>query len=165
MERPGMWWKVRKRCWNDVGVSGMDLEKFYVTPAQVESLGGKRYYNLFQDKHSHKEKVYFIRHKSESLDYYKHYEAWAKVQWGAVIKVFGCDQGGEYTGKEFTDHLEHQGTICHLTVHDSPASNGGPECANWTHLDIAQAMIIQSCQPNFLWAEAIRHSVEMLDLR
>jgi GAG-pre-integrase domain len=49
-------------------------------PAQVESLDGKRYYNLFQDKHSHKEKVYFMHHKSESLDYYKRYEAWAKVQ-------------------------------------------------------------------------------------
>ena len=49
-------------------------------PAQVESLGGKRYYNLFQDKHSHKEKVYFMHHKSESLDYYECYEAWARVQ-------------------------------------------------------------------------------------
>ena len=43
-------------------------------PAQVESLGGKWYYNLFQYKHSHKEKVYFM------LDYYKCYKAWAKVQ-------------------------------------------------------------------------------------
>ena len=128
-------------------------------PAQVESLGGKRYYNLFQDKHSHKEKVYFMHQKYESLDYYKHYEAWAKVQQKAIIKIFGCDQGGEFTGKEFTDHLEHQGTVCHLTVHDLPASNGGPEHANHTHLNIARAMIIQSGQPNFLWAEAIRHSV------
>ena len=100
-----------------------------------------------------------MHQKSESLDYYKCYEAWAKVQRKAIIKIFGCDQGGEFTGKEFTDHLKHQGTICHLTVHDLPASNGGPEPANRTHLDIARAMIIQSGQPNFLWAEAIRHSV------
>ena len=59
--------------------------------AQVGSLGKKQYYNLFQDKHLHKEKVYFMCHKSKSLDYYKWYEAWAKVQRGAVIKVFGCD--------------------------------------------------------------------------
>ena len=128
-------------------------------PAQVESLGGKRYYSLFQDKHSHEEKIYFMRQKSETLDYYQRYEAWAKVQRNAVIKIFGCDRGGEFTSKEFTDHLEHQGTVRHLTVHDSPASNGGVERANRTHLDIARAMIIQSGQPNFLWAEAIRHSV------
>ena len=128
-------------------------------PAQVESLGGKRYYSLFQDKHSHEERIYFMRQKSETLDYYRRYEAWVKVQRNAVIKIFGCDRGGEFTGKEFTDHLEHQGTVRHLTVHDSPASNGGPERANRTHLDIARAMIIQSGQPNFLWAEAIRHSV------
>jgi Reverse transcriptase (RNA-dependent DNA polymerase)/gag-polypeptide of LTR copia-type/GAG-pre-integrase domain len=128
-------------------------------PAQVESLGGKRYYNLFQDKHSHEERIYFMRNKSESLDYYKRHEAWVKVQRGAIIKVFGCDRGGEYTGKEFTNHLEHQGTVRHLTVHDSPASNGSSERANRTHLDIARAMIIQSGLPAFLWAEAIRHSV------
>ena len=128
-------------------------------PAQVESLGGKWYYDLFWDKHLHKEKVYFMHHKSESLDYYKCYKAWAKVQQGAVIKVLGCDRGGVYTGKEFTNYLEHQDTVHHLTVHDSPASNGGPEHANCTHLDIAWAMIIQSSQPNFLWAEAIWHDV------
>ena len=31
MERDGKAWKVWKWCWNDVGASGMDLEKFYVT--------------------------------------------------------------------------------------------------------------------------------------
>ena len=31
MERPGTWWKVQEWCRNDVGVSGMDLEKFYMT--------------------------------------------------------------------------------------------------------------------------------------
>ena len=31
MERPGTWWKVRKGCQNDVGASGMDLVKFYMT--------------------------------------------------------------------------------------------------------------------------------------
>ena len=61
--------------------------------------------------------------------------------------------------KKSTDHLEHQGTVCHLTVHDSPASNGGPERADRTHLEVPRAMIIQSGQSDHLWAEAIQHSV------
>ena len=49
-------------------------------PAAVQSIGGKRYYTLFQDLHSHKELVYFLKQKSETFAHYKKYEAWVKVQ-------------------------------------------------------------------------------------
>jgi hypothetical protein len=42
------------------------------------------------------------------------------------------------------DHLERQGTVRHLTVHDSPQSNGRIEQANRTHLQNARAMLIQA---------------------
>ena len=94
-------------------------------PAEVESLGRKKYYLLFQDRHSHEEYIYFMAKKSEAIENYKRYEAWAKVQRNVpVIKTFGTDRGGEFNSKDFTDHLERQGTIRHLTVHDSPQSNG-----------------------------------------
>ena len=76
-----------------------------------------------------------------------------------IIKTFGSDRGGEFNSKDFTDHLERQGTIRHLTVHDSPQSNGQVERADRTHLENAWAMLIQTKLPSFLWAEAIRHSV------
>jgi len=65
-------------------------------PAEVESLGRKKYYLLFQDRHSHEEYIYFMAKKS-------------------IIKTFGTDRGGEFNSKDFTDHLERQGTIRHLT--------------------------------------------------
>src|SRR6266511_192219 len=120
----------------------------------------KKYYLLFQDQHSHEEHVYFMAKKSETIENYKRYEAWAKVQQNVpVIKTFGSDRRGEFNSKPFTDHLEQQGTVCHLTVHDSPQSNGRVERANRTHVQNAQAMLIQAKLPSFLWAEAIRHSV------
>jgi hypothetical protein len=60
----------------------------------------------------------------------KKYEAWVHVQRNAVIKIFGCDRGGEFRSKAFDEHLEYAGTVHHLTVHDSPASNGAAERAN-----------------------------------
>jgi hypothetical protein len=129
-------------------------------PAEVESLGHKKYYLLFQDQHSHEEYVYFMAKKSETIENYKRYEAWVKVQRNVpFIKTFGSDRGGEFNSKEFTDHLEQQGTVRHLTVHDSPQSNGRVERANRTHLQNARAMLIQAKLPSFLWAEAIRHSI------
>lgn len=128
-------------------------------PASKESLGHNRYYTLFQDRHSHEEKIYFMREKSEALDKYKKYEAWVNVQRNAKIKILGTDRGGEFTSKAFQDLLEDHGTVRHLTVHDSPASNGAAERGNRTHLEGARAMLIQSQLPTTLWAEAVRHSV------
>lgn len=60
-------------------------------PAPVESLGCKRYFQLYQDLSSHKEHVYFNHKKSEGFDNYKKYEAWVHVQCNTIIKIFGCD--------------------------------------------------------------------------
>ena len=61
--------------------------------------------------------------------------------------------------KEFTEHLENAGTVRHLTVHDSPASNGSTERANRTHVEGARAMMVAVGLPKNLWAEAVRHHV------
>jgi len=69
--------------------------------------------------------------KSETFGNYKNYKAWTKVQQNVpAIKIFGSDRGGEFNLKEFDTHLERQGTVRHLTVHDSPQSNGQVEWAN-----------------------------------
>ena len=104
-------------------------------PAPVRSIGGKEYYVLFQDLFSHEERIYFLAHKSDVFDHYKKYEAWLKVQRHGRVGILGCDRGGEFTSGVFSDYLEHSGTARHLTVHDSPASNGAAERANHTHLD------------------------------
>ena len=129
-------------------------------PAEVESLGKKKYLLLLQDKHSHEERPYFLATKGETLSRYQYYEAWAKTQRDVpAIKIFGSDRGGEFTSKEFNEHLKRQGTVRHLTVHDSPASNGASKRANRTHISGMRAMLIQFQLPKFLWAEAVNHSV------
>ena len=90
-------------------------------PVQTRSLGGNNYAMLNHDKSSHEFKVYFMVKKSETLNRYKRYASWMKVQRNAPnIKIFQSDRGSEYTSKEFSDYLDHQGTIQHLNVHDSP---------------------------------------------
>jgi len=128
-------------------------------PVQVELLGRKKYYYLFKDLASHEEKVYFLRVKLEAFIDYKKYEAWALAQHSAQIKIFRCDCTGELMSKEFNNHLENASTICHLTVHDSPASNGAVKWGNRTHMNNAHAMTIAAGQPQSLWAEAVHHDV------
>jgi hypothetical protein len=104
-------------------------------PAEVTSLGGKDYSLTFQDRHSHEEKAYFMRKKSEALEKYKEYEAWIKVQRKSNIEIFGSDGGGEFKSNAFSKHLRSQGTVQHLTVHDSPAQNGASERSHRMHVE------------------------------
>jgi hypothetical protein len=127
-------------------------------PASTVSLGGHKYYNSYMDLSTHEEKVFFLKQKSEAFNSYKKYEAWAKVQRNAVIKILGTDRGGEFMSNAFVEHLELQGTVRHLTVHDSPQSNGASERANRTHVELARAMLTAANLPRSLWAEAVRHS-------
>jgi hypothetical protein len=128
-------------------------------PSPVKSMGGKYYSICFQDESTHEEKIYFTVKKSEAFDYYKKYEAWVKVQRKARIETLGTDRGGEFTSEEFNTHLENAGTVRHLTVHDSPPSNGASERGNRTHMESTRAMLIASGLPKYLWAETKRHAV------
>ena len=82
---------------------------------------------LFQNLYSHEELVYFLRQKLEAFADYKKYEAWVKVQRGGQIHIFSCDWGGKFMSNKFSEHLENAGMVRHLTVHDSPMSNGTVE--------------------------------------
>ena len=106
-----------------------------------------------------KDCIDFLKAKSEALEKYQQYKKWAKMQWNADIKCLGSDHGGEYLSTEFSKHLKTIGTICHLTVHDSPQSNSAAECSHCTHIERARLMLIGTGLSHNLWAEAISHSV------
>ena len=127
--------------------------------APVKLLGGKQYYLLFKDIFSHEEHIYFMKQKSEVFDLYKKFKAWVEVQRSGRIAIMGSDRGGEFTSKKFSKYLEKAGTGQHLTVHDSPASNGIAKRANRTLLDGAREMLNSSKLPDNLWAEAVSHHV------
>ena len=80
-------------------------------PAPVKLLGGKLYYQFFMDLSSHEEHIYFLKQKSEAFDHYKKYKAWVKVQRHGRIAIFSSNRGGEFTSKEFNDHLNFAGKI------------------------------------------------------
>ena len=51
-----------------------------------------------------------------------------------------------------------RGTKCELTVHDSPQQNGVAERGMRTCAERAQALLLASGLPQFLWEEAMKHA-------
>ncbi|PIL33575.1 transcription factor [Ganoderma sinense ZZ0214-1] len=127
--------------------------------ATVRTWDRKEYYITFLDDYSDEAVVSLMRNKSDALARYRAYEAWVKVHRGVTaIEELQSDRGGEYTGHEFTAHLESQGTVRRLTVHDSPQQNGKGERLNRTTAEHARALLFDARLPKFLWGEAVLHS-------
>ena len=132
-------------------------------PAPIATKGGKKYYITFTDDMSRLTHLYLLRAKSDAFTTYKEYEAWCKTQLDAKIKVLHSDRGGEYLDKEFTLYLKKQGVNQKLTVHDTASQNGVAERRNRTIVERIHALLHASGLPKFLWGEAARHVVWLMN--
>ena len=101
-------------------------------------------------------KIYLIQTKDETFNCYQDFEAWLSTQYNIHIKKFQSDCGSKF---QIDEHLQRQGTIHQLTVHDTPEYNGVSECLNRTLIEKIHTMLHASSLPKFLWGEALMHSV------
>ncbi|KAL0318771.1 UNVERIFIED_CONTAM: hypothetical protein Sangu_2033300 [Sesamum angustifolium] len=95
---------------------------------------GKRYFITFIDDYSCDMCIYFLDHKAEALDAFK------------VFKV----------------EVE-QGIVAQYTMPDSSNQNGVAERRNRTLLDMVRSMMVSSKLPKFLWIEALKMAVYILN--
>ncbi len=149
----------KERATERAAAVGDEIHSDIWGPSPVESINRKRYYISFTDDHSRFTHVYFLSSKDQAFRAYVEVEAWYLTQLGIQLKCLHTDRGGEYLSAEFSNHLKLMGTIRKLTVHDTPEYNGVAERLNRTILAKVRAMLHDSKQPNFLWAEAARHAV------
>ena len=123
-----------------------------------QSLGGRKYYITFTDEYSRFTVTRLLKAKSEALQAYKDFAAWALTQHGAKIKRFHSDQGGEFMGDDFTKYLNQQGTERRATTHDTPQHNGVAESLNRRLAERIRAVLHHSGLPKSLWGEAVYHA-------
>jgi hypothetical protein len=127
-------------------------------PASVESINHKRYTLDFKDDATRWTDIDYLATKDLSLKSYQTFEKSLEVQHGVVIKALRCDRAGEFSSREFEEHLKAKGTKREFTVHDTHEQVGVVERFNRTKLELARAMLFDSGLPMFLWAEATNHA-------
>jgi hypothetical protein len=104
--------------------------------------------------------IYLIPTKDKAFKYYKFFEAWAITQKHYTrIKVLCSDRRGKYLSEAFNEHLMAAGTAQWLTVHDTPQLNGITEHLNQMLLEQIQALRHLMGLPDFLWGEALHHTM------
>ncbi|QRV80986.1 integrase core domain protein [Ceratobasidium sp. AG-Ba] len=127
-------------------------------PARVTSIGKFKYYVSFTDVATRFTKLGFLRHKDETLNHYKSFEAMLDTQKNKKIKRVRFDNGGEFVNNEWQGHAALKGTILETTSPHSAQQNGIAERLNRTLTEKARAMMLESGAPKFLWSEAIAYA-------
>jgi len=129
----------------------------------IKLKGGKSYMDTYIDDKTRLTNVFFLRTKDEQPAAYKKYEAWAENQLGVRIKVLNTDRGGEYLSGDFIAYLKSRDTLQKLSVHDTHQESGVAERRNHTIVEQIRTLLHASGLPKYLWAEAARHVVWLLN--
>ncbi|GJY31507.1 retrovirus-related pol polyprotein from transposon TNT 1-94 [Tanacetum coccineum] len=124
-------------------------------PMRVESINGKQYVLVIVDDYSCYMWVHFLRSKDEAPEVIKTFLKRIQVLLQALIIIVRTDNGTKFKNqvlKEYFDSVDisHQSSSVR-----TPKQNGVVERRNRTLMEAARTMLIFSCAPLFLWAEAI----------
>ncbi|RVW91499.1 Retrovirus-related Pol polyprotein from transposon TNT 1-94 [Vitis vinifera] len=133
---------------------------------------GQKYFISFIDDLSRYMYLYILRNKNEALEAFKVFKAEVEKQYGKQIKIVRSDRGGEYYGRcleegqspgSFAKFLQEYGIVAQYTMSSSPDQNGIAERRNRTLLDMVRSILSSSKLPKFLWTEALKTSVYILN--
>jgi hypothetical protein len=88
--------------------------------APITSSNGYKYYLLFVDDYSRFGWLYLLKHKSNVLTTFKHFQVTIENLLSKKIKILRIDCGGEYTSNAFTAHCACHGFTHQLSCPHTP---------------------------------------------
>lgn len=128
-------------------------------PMEEVSIGGSRYFALFEDDATRMTFVYFLQSKSEVIDKFLEFKNLVENQMSRKIKHFRSDNGGEYCSKKFEYIFRKYGIIHQKTNSYTPEQNGMSERMNRTLVEKARCLMFDAGLGKEFWAEAINTAV------
>ncbi|KAK1408428.1 hypothetical protein QVD17_40194 [Tagetes erecta] len=132
-------------------------------PISPSTPAGNRYFMLLVDDCTRYMWVYMLKNKDQAFDIFKEFKMNVENEFGFKIKALRSDRGGEFTSAEFNKFCSQQGIVRMLTAPYSPQQNGAVERRNRTILNMVRSLLKAMKMPQQLWAEAVRHSVYLLN--
>lgn len=132
-------------------------------PISEPTPAGNRYFFLLVDDYSRKMWVYMLKLKSEAFSVFKKFKQLVENKMTQKIMIFRTDRGGEFCSNEFREFCEEAGIQRHYTAPYTPQQNGVVERRNRTVAAMTRSFLKGAKLPSFMWGEAVRHSVYVLN--
>lgn len=128
-------------------------------PMESMSLGGSKYFVIFEDDFNRMVFVYFIKTKDQVFDCFKDFKNMVENQKGRKIKMLRSDNGGEFCNRVFENYLKGNGIIHQKTNPYTPEQNGMSERLNRTIIEKSKCMLFDANLEKKFWAEAVHTAV------
>lgn len=128
---------------------------------QVPSLGGAEYFVVFVDVASEKIFTYLLRRKSDVLENFVRFLAWAERKTGKKLKILRTDNGGEYLSREFKELFAGSGVEHQTTVPYCSPQNGIAERRHYTLMNSVRSMLHHSGLSNEYWGAAVLYATDI----
>ncbi|KAL0641881.1 hypothetical protein Bca4012_102535 [Brassica carinata] len=132
-----------------------DLIHSDVWTAPCLSRDNYKYFVTFIDEKSKYTWITLIKTKDRVLDAFKNFQSYVSNQYNAKIKIFRSDNGGEYTGSAFKNHLAQHGILHQTSCPYTPQQNGVAERKNRHLMEVARSMMFQMSVPKRFWSDAV----------
>ena len=120
---------------------------------QTPSFSGKRYFVTFTDDKSRYCFIYLIKSKSEVMDKFANFVAFAEKQTGKRIKSLRRDNGGGYAFEKMSKFCSDQGIVFKYTPPYTPQLNGVAERMNRTLVECPISMLEHAGLAKHYWVK------------
>jgi hypothetical protein len=104
-----------------------------------------------------------LRSKDQATEAFVRYKADVENSSGNLIKILRSDRGGEFLAKSFQGVCDSAGIKHQFTAPYTPQQNGVVERKNRTVMEMTRALLKSMEIPSRFWAEAVRHSVYLMN--
>ena len=130
---------------------------------QTRTVGGALYFVTFIDDHSIKVWGFALKTKDKVLDSFKELHARLERETRRKLKAVRANNSGEYRGP-FDNYCKFHCIQLEKTVPKTPQQNGVAERMNRTIEERIRCMLSHSKLPKFFWGEAMRTSIDLINL-
>ncbi|GKA29103.1 integrase, catalytic region, zinc finger, CCHC-type containing protein [Tanacetum coccineum] len=132
-------------------------------PMRVASVNGKKYILVIVDDFSRFTWVYFLRSKDETPEIIKKFIAQAQLNYKAKVCKIRTDNGTEFKNATLKAHYEKLGIMQQFSIARTPQQNRVVKRHNRTLVEAARTMLIFLRLPEFLWAEAVATTYDLMN--
>ncbi|KAL2236839.1 UNVERIFIED_CONTAM: Retrovirus-related Pol polyprotein from transposon RE1 [Sesamum indicum] len=118
-------------------------------------ISGCTYMLTLVDDRSRATWVFLMKHKSQTMSFIEGFYQMVLTQFNKKIKIIRTDNGSEFVGDKCQSFIRNHGIIHQRTCVYSPQQNGVVERKHKHLLQVARALMFQSCLPSRFWTDAI----------
>ncbi|KAL4582285.1 hypothetical protein LXL04_006830 [Taraxacum kok-saghyz] len=124
-------------------------------PSSIQSIAGSKYLLVIVDDFSRFTWVYFLKHKSETIQQMIDLIKYVELQLKKPARKIRSDNGTEFKNQIFEEFLIEKGIDHNFSAPRTPQQNGVVERRNRSLCEAARSMLNFAALPLYFWAEAI----------